>query len=157
MQIKFQQQNQNQNQNYNWKLQPELKLESKPKSKPDSKHRKSSLKLREEFFNEVVDEEKYINEEIFRNYFKYQTPSSLVKDLFKAEGNKNEKNRYLIINKLIKLIEDINIKQIPENEYPKEVVNIVEKIFNFNEQQKDRILTPKQILQRICQIIYSLF
>ena len=112
MSIKFQQQNQNQNRNYNWKLQPELKLESKPKFKPDSKHRKSSLKLREEFFNEVVDEEKYKHEEIFRNYFKYQTPSSSVKDLFKAERNKNKKNRYLIINKLIKLMEDINIKQI---------------------------------------------
>ena len=67
-----------------------------------------------------------MNKEIFRNYFKYQNPSNLVKDLFKANKNKNEKIRYLIIIELIKLMEDINIKEIPENENPKKLVNIVE-------------------------------
>ena len=49
-------------------------------------------------------------------------------------------------------MEDINIKEIPENEYQKKVVDIVEKILNFNEQQESKglkILTPKQILQRL--------
>ena len=67
-----------------------------------------------------------MNKEIFRNYFKYQNPSNLVKDLFKANKNKNEKIKYLIIIELIKLMEDINIKEIPENENPKKLVNIVE-------------------------------
>ena len=58
-------------------------------------------------------------EEKFRNYFKYQSPSSLVKDLFKANKNKNNKIKYMIINELTKLMKDINIKQIPENENPK--------------------------------------
>ena len=66
------------------------------------------------FLNENVNEEKNINEEIFRNYFKYQNPSSLVKDLFKAEKNKRDKIKYLIINEFIKLMEDINLKEIPE-------------------------------------------
>ena len=51
----------------------------------------------------------------------------------------------MIINELITLLEDINIKEIPENENLKKVVNIVEKILNFNEQQKGRglkIITP---------------
>ena len=49
-------------------------------------------------------------------------------------------------------MEDININEISENENPKKVVNIVEKILNFNEQQKGKeikILTPKQMLQRL--------
>ena len=106
----------------------------------------------EEFLSENVNEEKHINEEIFRNYFKYQNPSSLVKDLFKVEKNKRDKIRYLIINEFIKLMEDINLKEIPENKNPKKVVNIVEKVLNFNKQQKGKgikILTPKQMLQRL--------
>ena len=49
-------------------------------------------------------------------------------------------------------MEDINIKQIHENESPKKVVNIIEKILKFTEQQKaegNKILTPKQMPQRL--------
>ena len=48
---------------------------------------------------------KNINKEIFRNYFKYQNPSSLVKELLKADKNKSNKIKYMIINELIKLME----------------------------------------------------
>ena len=48
----------------------------------------SSLKLREEFLNKIKNEEKNINEQIFREYFNYQSQSFLVKDLH--EGNQNE-------------------------------------------------------------------
>ena len=78
---------------------------------------------------------------------KYQNPSSLGTDEFRA--NENEKIKQQIINKLIKLIEFIDIS---ENESPKKVANIVGKILNFNEQQKRRgleILTTKQTLQRL--------
>ena len=46
----------------------------------------------------------------------------------------------------------INRKEIPENENPKKVAKIVEKIVDFNKQQKSKgikILTPKQMLQRL--------
>ena len=60
---------------------------------------------------------------------------------------------------MINLRNFINSKEIPENENPKKVVNIVEKFFDFNKQQKGKgrpsdlanrikILTPKQMLQR---------
>ena len=58
----------------------------------------------------------------------------------------------MIVNELIKLMEDIDINEIPENENPKKVANIVEKILIFNEQQKGRglkILTSKQMLQKL--------
>ena len=53
---------------------------------------------------------------------------------------------------MIDLRNDINSKEIPENENPKKVVDIVEKSLYFNKQQKGKglkILTPKQILQRL--------
>ena len=49
-------------------------------------------------------------------------------------------------------MEDTNIKKIHENENPKKVANIVEKILNFNEHQKGRclkMLTRKKMLQRL--------
>ena len=75
--------------------------------------------MREEFLNEIVHEEKYINEETFRIYFRYQKRSFLEKKLSKADKDKNDKIKYLIINELITLMEDINIKEITGNEYPK--------------------------------------
>ena len=50
----------------------------------------------------------------------------------------------------------VNNKQIPENESPKKVNSTVEKIIDFNKQQKNKklkILTPKQMLQGILQLI----
>ena len=41
--------------------------------------------------------------------------------------------KYMTINELIKLVEDINTKEVPENENLKQVANIVEKIVNFIE------------------------
>ena len=88
---------------------------------------KFSWKSREEFLNEIV------NEEIFSNYFRYQNPSYLVKGLFKADKRKNDNIKYLTINEFIKLMENINVKRIPEKENPKKVISIVERILNFNE------------------------
>ena len=53
---------------------------------------------------------------------------------------------------MIDLRNDINRKDIPENENLKKVVDIVEKIIDCNKQQKGKgikILTPKQMLQRL--------
>ena len=52
---------------------------------------------------------------------------------------------------MTELRNSINSKGIPENENPKKVVNIVEKIIDCNKKQKGKvikILTPKQMLQR---------
>ena len=52
---------------------------------------------------------------------------------------------------MIELRNSINSKEIPENENPKKVVNIVEKIIDFSKKQKEgkgiKMLTCKQILQ----------
>ena len=52
----------------------------------------------------------------------------------------------MIINELIKSMEDINIKEIPGNGNP-EKTNIAEKILDFNEQEKIKVIKiffPKQ-------------
>ena len=38
--------------------------------------------------NEIIADEKDINDEIFWNYFKYQNPSFLAKDLIRAKLSK---------------------------------------------------------------------
>ena len=57
-------------------------------------------------------------------------------------------------------MEDISMKEIPENENPKKVTNIVERILNFNEPKKSKrrlsdlstclkILTSEQMFWRL--------
>ena len=84
----------------------------------------------------------------------------LVKDLISAKQDKNEKLVNNINDGLIDLWNVINRKEITENENLKKVVNIVEKILNFNEKRKGKrhpsdlgncikMLTPKQMPQRL--------
>ena len=88
--------------------------------------------MQQEIINEIIADQKDINNEIFSNYLKYQNPSLLVKDLVSAKQNKNEKLENNVNNGLIHLRNNINRKEIPENENPQEVANIVEKILDFN-------------------------
>ena len=111
----------------------------------------SSLKLHEEFLNKIENEEKNVNEQIFKEYFGCEFPSFLVKDLYESNKNKNDMIVRYLYESLIDLRNNINIK-IPENENPKKIANIVEKILDFNKQQKGKgikILIPKQMLQRL--------
>ena len=89
--------------NLKFKLEEELELELEQElwRKPKPKYRIFSLISHENFLNEIVTEESYINEEIFRSFFKYQNQSSLAKDLLIKD----------LLIKLIKLMEDINTKQ----------------------------------------------
>ena len=69
--------------------------------------------------NKVTADKQDINNKIFLDYFKYQSPSFLVKDLISAQQNKDQKLVNNINNRLIDLRNDINRKEIPENENPK--------------------------------------
>ena len=113
--------------------------------------------MHKEFINEIETDGKYINDEIFRKYFKYQSPLFLAKDFFKAKNNKLVNT---INNALTDLRNAIIVGAIPENENPNKIVNIVEKILDFNKEQKGKGLSldfyqsqfklnPKQMLQRL--------
>ena len=80
----------------------------------------SKLKLRATFLNQIITDEKDINDKLFWDYFKHQRPLFLVK-LFKAKNQQRVNN---INDALIYLREGIIGKQIPENESPKKI-NIV--------------------------------
>ena len=75
--------------------------------------------MREEFLNKIKDEEKYVNEEILKEYFNYQSPSFLVKDLYEDNHNKNDIIVKCLNESWIDLRNSINSKEIHENENPK--------------------------------------
>ena len=101
-----------------------------------------------------------INEQIFKEHFNYQSPLFLVRDFYEDNKNKNNIIVKYLNESLIDLRNSTNSKEIPEHENPKKVADIVEKILDFNKQQKGKglpsdlatfikILTPKQMLQRL--------
>ena len=107
--------------------------------------------------NEWVNkQETSMNKELFKNHFSFQTPSALLKELYKT--NDKEKNRPLVnvINSgLNDLKEEIKkmFEKGKEIEDPESIVKIVEEILNFNEQNQKakgiKILTPNQMLSRL--------
>ena len=90
---------------------------------------------------QITDEEKDINDEIFRKYFKVQRPSDILTYLNRT--NDTEKNNKLVnlINSGLKDLKE-DIKKMSEaeieNEDPKSIVNIVEKILKFNKQNQQK-------------------
>ena len=100
-------------------------------------HEKSKLKLQQEFMNEIIANEKNINDEICWEYFKFfESIFFLAKDLIRATQSKNEQLVNNIIDGLIDLRNTINRKEIPQNENPNKLVGIVQKVLNFHGQQK---------------------
>ena len=108
-------------------------------------------------FNKWVNkQETDINKELFKNHFSFQTPSALLKDLYKT--NDKEKNNVLVsvINSGLKDLKE-KIKEMSEEERkiekPDKIVKIVKKILNFNKQDQEgkglKILTPNQMLSRL--------
>ena len=92
----------------------------------------------------------------------------MVKNLYKDNKNNNNETVKHINNGLIDLRNDINRKEIPENKNPKKVIDIVEKILDFDKQEtgkrrpsdldsvgkafdrkRIKILTPKNMIQRL--------
>ena len=61
--------------------------EEEPKPEPTkakTKRKKSPFELHEKFINEIANDEKNINEEIFKGYFLNHTPLFLVKELYNS-------------------------------------------------------------------------
>ena len=81
---------------------------------------------------------KNMNDQIFREYFNYQSTSFLSKDFYVVNQNKNDIIVKYLTELLIDLRNSFNSKETPENEIPKKVVNIVEKILDFNKPQKEK-------------------
>ena len=97
-----------------------------------SKTEISPFKLKENFASKIrIDQEK-LNTEIFKKYFGYQNPSFLAKYLFKANQVINDQIVSLAIYSNNELRNAVIRKEIPENENPKKVIHIIEKVLEFN-------------------------
>ena len=108
-------------------------------------------------FNEWVNEkERGINSEIFQRCFSYQRPSDMLKDLYRI-NDKYKKNDLVNVIKsgLSDLKNEIENMGEEEKEIEKsnEIIDIVEKILEFNKQNQQgqglKILTPDQMLSRL--------
>ena len=106
---------------------------------------------------EIIDEETNINDDLFNKYFKFQRPSDMFMLLNKT--NDTEKNNELVsliksgLKDLKEEIKKMSKAEI-ENEDPELIVEIAEKILQFNEQNQQKgqgikILTPNQMLNRL--------
>ena len=69
---------------------PEPTPETTKVAKAKTKRKIYPLNLCEILLNKTKNEEKYINEQIFREYFNYQSSSFPLKDLYKDIQNKND-------------------------------------------------------------------
>ena len=72
-----------------------------------------------------------INNEIFKDYLGYHTPSSLVRELHNNNKNKNNKIVKHFNDKFFDLRNDVNKKKFCQNENLDKAINIVKKILNF--------------------------
>ena len=72
--------------------------------------------MQQKFMNKATAGKKDINNEIFMNYFNYQHTLFLVKDLISAKQDKNQKIVSNVNDGLIDFTNDIDRKEIPENQ-----------------------------------------
>ena len=132
--------------------------EQQTSKKPDKKEPLKKLTKDDWIkFNEWVNEkERGINSEIFQRCFSYQRPSDMLKDLYRI-NDKYKKNDLVNVIKsgLSDLKNEIENMGEEEKEIEKsnEIIDIVEKILEFNKQNQQgqglKILTPDQMLSRL--------
>ena len=68
----------------------------------------------------------------YLSLFRYQTPSYLVKNLWKFDQYGNEKIANQINDSITESINSAKNKDIPKNENPNKIIDIVEKIIELD-------------------------
>ena len=116
-------------------------------SKAKTKRKNSPLELREEFINKIENEEKNINEQIFKEYFYDHIPLFLAKELYSNNQTINDEIVKNINGALIKLKKDINRKNIPENENLEKILLKKFSILTTNQKVKDVHVCQLCVLQ----------
>ena len=107
--------------------------------------------------NEYIAKEKIdLNEELFKKYFNFQRRTDMFMLLNKTKDKTKNIELVNVINSGLKDLKE-EIKKMSEAEIeiedPESIVEIVEKILKFNEQNQQgqglKILTPNQMLSRL--------
>ena len=97
-----------------------------------------------------------IENAIFQNHFSFHRPSDMLKAVYTTNDKKKNKRLVNVIKSglsdLKNVIEDMGEKE-KEIEKPNEVIDVVEKILEFNKQNQSgqglKTLTPDQMLSRL--------
>ena len=106
-------------------------------------------------FNEWIKrEETGINRELFQKRFSFQRPSDMLKVLYTAnDKSKNNKLVSMIKSGLDDLKSEIGDMSIEEIEEPRKLVDIVERVREFNDVNQRgqglKMVTPNQTLSRL--------
>ena len=108
------------------------------------------------FNKQIIDDEIGLNEELFKKYFNFQRRSDMLMYLNKTNDKEKNKELVNVINSRLKDIKE-EIKKMSDAEIeiedPELIVDIVEEVLKFNEQNQQgkslKILTPNQMLSRL--------
>ena len=111
-----------------------------------------------EFIEYIENKSKTINYNLFKEYFNFESPTVLTKQLYKIK-NKKENNELVNVIKsgLIDLKDEIKkmFEDEKETEKPDKILDISEEILFFNRKNREqqrlglKILTPNQMLSRL--------
>ena len=113
-------------------------------------------KLRRQRLNITEKNKKNINNKLFKEYFNYSNPDTMIKRL-KDVGDEKNKNMVESINKKLNKMKKI-IKNVPKDkvsrvEENEKIIDIVERILELNSEKQLglglKILTPNQMLSRL--------
>ena len=107
-------------------------------------------------FEYIENKSEGISYDLFKKYFDFETPTQLTKNLFeiKDKGKNNDfveeiKNRWSKLKDEVEKMSEVE----KEIEKPDKILEIVEEILTFNEQQQSqkglKNLTPNQMLSRL--------
>ena len=84
------------------------------------------------FINEIKNMKKSINSEIFDEDFWCQNPSFLAKDLIKTNQFKNKQKVKQTVDSINELRNSIIKKETSKNESPNNIIDLIEKILDYN-------------------------
>ena len=104
------------------------------------------------FKQQIKDQETEIDKELFKKYFEYQSPSEMLDNLLSLDNLRRNEVSEKISNHFEYLFD--KVKELPPDEGVKEkkILEIIQKILEFNRQQQGqglKILRPTQMLSRL--------
>ena len=111
-----------------------------------------------DFLEQIKEEQKTINYNLFKEYFKFESPTVLTKKLYETKDKK--KNNKLVELSTVKWsnlkdeVEKMSKEEV-EIEKPEKILKIAEKILVFNRENRIKlglglkILTPNQMISRL--------
>ena len=118
-----------------------------------------TVKLRNQkdkkFIEHIENKSKTINYNLFKEYFNFESPTVLTKQLYKIKNKKKNNESVNVIKSGLIDLKDEHEKMSEdekETEKPDKILEIVEKILIFNKENREqqglglKILTPNQML-----------